>query len=61
MEPNKMYPRYLLVKLYDDLGQRQKVIKTAEGLLNKDIKVESTATEEIKTEMKSILSKYYQQ
>lgn len=61
MEPNKLYPRYLLAKLYDESGQRQKAIETAAGLLSKDIKVHSTAIEEIKTEMENILSKYYKQ
>ena len=61
MEPNKLYPRYLLAKLYDVSGQQLKAIETAEGLLNKDIKVQSTAIEEIKTEMKKILAKYNKQ
>ncbi len=58
MEPNKLYPLYLLAKLYDESGQRQKAIETAAGLLDKNIKVHSTAIEEIKTEMNKILSKY---
>ncbi len=58
MEPNKLYPCYLLAKLYDDSGQRLKAVKTAARLLDKNIKVQSTAIEEIRIEMKSIITKY---
>jgi hypothetical protein len=58
MEPNKFYPRYLLAKLYDETGQKQKALKTAKEVLTKQVKVQSTAIKEIKIEMKKIINKY---
>lgn len=57
MNPNRFYPKYLLVKLYDESGQKEKSIEVAKELLGKDIKVESTAIEEIKVEMRKIIEK----
>ena len=55
MIPSRFYPKYLLAKLYDETGQRKKALEIASELLNKDIKIQSTAIEEIKNEMKTIL------
>jgi ABC-type transport system involved in cytochrome bd biosynthesis fused ATPase/permease subunit len=55
MAPGKFYPLYLLAKLYDASGQQQKAIAMANTLLNKEVKVHSTAIEEIKEEMKVII------
>ena len=53
--PNKLYPLYLLAILYDDSGQKEMAVKIAGEILNKKIKVESEATEEIKSRMKMII------
>lgn len=57
MNPSRFYPKYLLTKLYDETGQTEKAIATAEELLGKEVKVESTAIYEIQTEMKNILDR----
>lgn len=55
MLPDRFYPQYLLVKLYDVTGQRKKLIPIATKLLHKEPKIKSTAVEEIKQEIKKIL------
>lgn len=57
MNPSRFYPKYLLAKLYDETGQREKAVTTANELLDKEIKIESTAIEEIKVEMRKIIEK----
>jgi tetratricopeptide (TPR) repeat protein len=57
MNPSRFYPKYLLAKLYDETGQKEKAIQVANELLAKDIKIESTAIEEIKEEMKKLINK----
>nr|MDA3878836.1 hypothetical protein [Prolixibacteraceae bacterium] len=54
MAPAKFYPLYLQAKLYDASGQQQKALAMAKTILKKEIKVHSTAIEEIKEEMKQI-------
>ncbi len=49
------YPKYLLAKLYSETNQQTKAVQIANELLNKDIKVESVAVEEIKAEMQAIV------
>jgi tetratricopeptide (TPR) repeat protein len=56
--PSRFYPQYLLAKLYNETGQKEKAIKTAKELLNKEIKIESTAIKEIHEEMEEIVIKY---
>ncbi|MDR0605279.1 MAG: O-antigen ligase family protein [Bacteroidales bacterium] len=58
MNPSRFYPKYLLAKLYDEIGQIEKAIAIAQELLNKKVKIESTAIKEIRIEMKKILQKY---
>jgi O-antigen ligase len=58
MTPSKFYANYLLAKLYDDSGQEHKAVTMAKKLMNKEIKVPSTAIKEIRGEMKNILIKY---
>jgi tetratricopeptide (TPR) repeat protein len=60
MIPTRFYPLYLQVKLYEDIGENEKVIAIAQSILKKDIKVPSTAIREIKAEMKTIIKKYNQ-
>jgi tetratricopeptide (TPR) repeat protein len=57
MNPSRFYPKYLLAKLYDETGQPYKAIVVAKELLEKQIKISSTAIEEIKTEMRKIVGK----
>lgn len=57
MNPSRFYPQYLLVKLYDDTNQNEKAIALAKELLNKEVKIESTAIHEIQTEIKKILDR----
>ena len=58
MAPVKFYPLYLLAKLYDESGQQEKAIEMAKAVLEKDVKVESTAIKEIKDEMERIAKGY---
>jgi hypothetical protein len=58
MNPSRFYPKYLLAKLYDETGQREKVVLTANELLLMKIKVPSTAVEEIIDEMQNIIIQY---
>ena len=55
MEPCKFYPKYLLAKLYNENGQKEKATKIAFELINKNVKVESLAITKIKKEMQNIL------
>ncbi len=57
MNPSRFYPKYLLAKLYDETGQKEKAVAIANELLRKPIKIESTAIEEIKAEMNEIIEK----
>ena len=57
MQPNKLYPQYLLAKLYVETGEKQKAIARANKILNSDAKIESIAVEEIKLEMKKLIMK----
>jgi O-antigen polymerase len=57
MVPHKLYPLYLLANLYCETGQNEKAIRTAEEVLNKNIKVESTATKEIRQAMSDLIEK----
>ena len=54
MNPNRFFPKYLLAKLYDETGQKEKAAATAYELLHKEVKVWSTAIEEIKKEMEKV-------
>lgn len=55
MAPGKFYAQYLLAKLYDESYQQQKAMNIATKLLSKDVKIESTAIDEIREEMRSLL------
>ncbi|MGV8139579.1 MAG: hypothetical protein AB2L20_30650 [Mangrovibacterium sp.] len=56
MNPSRFYPKYLLAKLYDESGQKEKAVTTAKELLEKQVKIESIAIEEIRAEMEKIIS-----
>lgn len=53
--PNRMYPHYLLFKLYYETGSMEKAKQTAEHALNKRIKVDSPAVQEMRKEIKELL------
>ena len=57
MIPSRFYPLYLLAKLYDETGQNEKALETAYKILKKEVKVHSTAIEEIKEEMREIINR----
>ena len=53
--PNRLYPHYLLAKLYLETGDEEKAIHMAEIVLTKEPKVMSRAVEEMREEMKKLL------
>lgn len=58
MLPERIYPYYLLAKLYSESAfyQEDKLIKAADNVLSKEPKVESTAIREMRTEVKKMLN-----
>ncbi|MFY0715231.1 O-antigen ligase family protein [Seonamhaeicola sp. NFXS20] len=56
MIPSRFYPLYLQAKLYDECGNKAMAVKMANNLLNKEVKVSSTAIKEMKVEMKTIVN-----
>jgi len=56
--PSRLYPYYLLAKLYDEMEDSEKVCEMAEFIQSKEAKVHSTAVNEMRDEMKSICEKY---
>ena len=57
MAPARFYPLYLLAKLYDETGQKEKAVTMAKEVMEKEVKIESTAVKEIQEEMKMIIGK----
>lgn len=55
MNPSKFYPKYLLAKMYDEIGEKAKARIIANELLRKKAKIHSETIENIKDEMKDIL------
>ena len=56
MVPNRLYPLYLLARMYDASGQTDKAITTARLVLEKAPKIPSSATEEIKRDMQKLIT-----
>src|SRR5690606_32831875 len=56
MIPVRFYPLYLLAKLYNESGQDEKAIAMATLILEKDVKIPSTAIREMRAEMKKMIS-----
>jgi O-antigen ligase len=54
--PHKFYPKYLLVKLHNENGESEKAKVMAQNILEMDEKISSSATYQIKEEMKIILN-----
>jgi len=55
MSPHKLYPKYMLFKLYIKFDENEKTIKTAQKLMNMKIKIDNTASREIKADIKKYL------
>jgi tetratricopeptide (TPR) repeat protein len=55
--PNRLYPWYLLTKLYDEMGLRDKVYETAVIVQTKEPKVQSPAVIEMREEVKKLIDK----
>ena len=55
MIPSRIYPLYLLTKMYQESGQIDKARNTANKALTMTIKVESEQTDELKQELQEIL------
>ncbi len=55
MKPNRLYPKYLLVKLYQHWNKPEAAKSLAEDIMNMDIKVPSKATLEIRSQMEKYL------
>lgn len=53
--PGRIYPYYLLAKLYAENGEIKKMLKMAELVITKKPKIESTAITEMKTEMEKLI------
>jgi tetratricopeptide (TPR) repeat protein len=49
--PNRLYPHYLLAKLYHETGQKDKAATETNIVLTKPPKVESMAVQEMKEEL----------
>lgn len=58
MVPSRLYPYYLLAKLYEETDEREKALFMVEILLTKEAKVESEAVNDIREEAKRIFEKY---
>lgn len=54
MIPTRFYPLYLLAKLYEESGQKANAIAMANTILNKEVKIPSTAIKEIQQEMNDL-------
>lgn len=55
MVPNKIYPRYLLAKLYLDMGSNKIALSVAAEISGMNIKVNSPAVRDMKNEMDILL------
>jgi len=58
MIPHKLYPHYLLAKLYLQSGNKAKAVKKAKEILAMNVKVENGAVSEIEKEMKKIIAQF---
>ncbi len=56
MEPNKIYTKYLLTKLYMKEKKYYEAKEECKSILNTNAKVETTAAQEIKDEIKNIIA-----
>lgn len=56
--PNRLYPLYLLAKLYDKMGEDEQAYKTALKVMQKKVKIQSPAVDEMRAEMREYLKQY---
>ncbi|BDD10505.1 hypothetical protein FUAX_29370 [Fulvitalea axinellae] len=56
MVPSRFFPCYLLAKLYAEKGKRKEAGRWARELMRKPVRVPSTAIEEMREEMRKIIS-----
>ncbi|WP_128546094.1 O-antigen ligase family protein [Larkinella soli] len=56
--PNKMYPRYLLAKLYAETGDTLKAVETAREVLRMPYEIHSPATRDILKEMQTLSHRF---
>ncbi len=56
--PSRIYPYYLLTKLYDKIGEKDKALLMAQIVQTKEPKVHSKAIEEMREETHKIFEKY---
>lgn len=57
MVPHRIYPYYLLTKLYIEMGEKQKAIEMASIVSQKEPKVHSPAVDEMRIEIRKIIEK----
>jgi tetratricopeptide (TPR) repeat protein len=55
--PSRLYPWYLLTKLYDEMGLKDKVLETATIVQTKEVKIQSPAVDEMREEVEKIITK----
>ncbi|MBE8722340.1 O-antigen ligase family protein [Sphingobacterium pedocola] len=55
--PHRLYPYYLLAKLYDEMGEGEKAYKMALFVIDKPVKIDSPAVQEMRAEMKKHVQK----
>jgi signal peptidase I len=55
--PSRLYPWYLLTKLYNEMGMKDKVNETVAIMLTKEPKVQSPAVNEMREEVKRLKAK----
>lgn len=58
MLPDRLYPKYLLAKLYAESGQQEKAVAAAREILRLRSRTSSEATDEIDREMQQLLNQY---
>jgi tetratricopeptide (TPR) repeat protein len=58
MVPVRFYPLYQLTKLYIEINDYESAVNTAKMILEKKVKVHSSAIEQIREEMKIIIKEY---
>jgi O-antigen ligase len=55
MRPDQLYPRYLLVKLYQQAGDRPKAVREARQIRSMKVKVRTPAARQIKQKMQKFI------
>ncbi|MCX8492268.1 MAG: hypothetical protein ORN54_14510 [Cyclobacteriaceae bacterium] len=57
MIPHRFYPKYLLAKLFEESGQKERAKAMASEILGRRVKINSVAIEEMKSEMRDLLKR----